>query len=90
MPQGDHLTDRDIVLLVDGELQPARQRDARQHLDACWSCRTRMVELEGTITEFVHGYRGSLDAQLPPMAGPRALLRAQMQNRAPVGVLQAL
>lgn len=80
MRQGDHLTDRDIVLLLDGELQPARQREEREHLDACWSCRTRMAELEGTITEFVHAYRGNLDAQLPPAAGPRALLRAQLGN----------
>jgi hypothetical protein len=79
---GDHLTDRDIVLLVDGELQSARQREVREHLDACWSCRTRRSEIEETITEFVHAYRGSLDAQLPPAAGPRALLRAQLENRA--------
>ena len=82
----DHLTDRDIVLLVDGELRPARQREAREHLAACWSCRTRMAEIEGTITDFVHAYRGSLDAQLPPVAGPRALLRAQMENRAPAKI----
>jgi hypothetical protein len=80
MMHGDHLTDRDIVLLVDGELQPVRQREAREHLDACCSCRTRMAEIQGTITEFVHAYRGSLDAQLPPAAGPRALLRAQLEN----------
>jgi len=82
---GDHLNDRDIVLLVDGELQPARQREVREHLDACWSCRTRKAEIEGTITEFVHAYRGSLDAQLPPAAGPRALLRAKLENHAASG-----
>ena len=82
MPQSDHLTDRDIVLLVDGELG-AGERGAREHLDACWSCRTRMAEIEGTIADFVHAYHGSLDSQLPPAAGPRALLRAQLENCAP-------
>jgi hypothetical protein len=80
MVHGDHLTERDIVLLLDGELQPAQQRDVREHLDACWSCRARVAEFKGTITEFIHAYRGSLDAQLPPAAGPRALLRAQLEN----------
>jgi hypothetical protein len=83
MLNGDHLTDRDIVLLVDGEHQAARQREAREHLDACWSCRTRMAEIEGTIAEFVHAYHDSLDSQLPPAAGPRALFRAQLENCAP-------
>ena len=83
MLQSDHLADRDMVLLADGELQSARQREAREHLDACWSCRARMAEIQGTISEFVHAYHGSLDAQLPPVAGPRALLRAQLENCAP-------
>jgi hypothetical protein len=80
MRQSDHLTDRDMVLLADGELEPARQREAREHLDACWSCRARMAEIQGTISEFVHLYHDSLDRQLPPVAGPRALLGAQLQK----------
>jgi hypothetical protein len=81
MPGSNHLTDRDIILLVDGELPPAEQRDARKHLQSCWSCRSRLAEIEGTIADFVHAYHGSLDAQLPPAAGPRALLRAQLEKR---------
>src|ERR1039458_7165892 len=80
MLQSDHLTDRDMVLLADGELQSARQREAREHLDACWSCRARMAEIQGTISEFVHAYHDNLDAQLTPVAGPRALLRAQLER----------
>jgi hypothetical protein len=79
--RSDHLTDHDIVLLVDGELRSG-ERSAREHLDACWSCRSRMAEIEGTITDFVRSYHESLDAQLPPAAGPRALLRAQLENQA--------
>lgn len=76
-----HLTDRQILLLADGELQSSDQHAARHHLDACWSCRARMAEMEGTIANFVHAYRGSLDEQLAPIAGPRALLRAQIQTQ---------
>jgi hypothetical protein len=81
MAHGDHLTDPDIVLLIDGELQPAQQRDVREHLDTCPSCRERVAEFEGAITEFIHAYRGSPDT--PPIAGPRALLRARLENCAP-------
>lgn len=80
MGRSDHLTDREILLLVDGELTARRQREVRGHVDACWSCRARVTELEGTIAAFAHEYRESLDAQLPPVAGPRALLRAQLEN----------
>jgi hypothetical protein len=41
-----------------------------------------MAEIEGTVADFVHYYRDSLDAQLTPPAGPRALLRAQLENHA--------
>jgi hypothetical protein len=81
VPQSDHLTDRDIILLVDGELRSG-ERSAREHLDACWSCRSRMAEIQGTITDFVRTYHDSLDSRLPPVAGPRALLRAQLENHA--------
>ena len=80
MGRSEHLTDREILLLVDGELDAPRQRSARKHLDACWSCRARVPEIEGTIADFAHAYHQSLDAQVPPVAGPRALLRAQLES----------
>jgi hypothetical protein len=81
MPRHDHLTDRDIILLADGELR-AGETQAREHLEACWSCRSRMAEIQGTIADFVRSYHDDLNAQLTPAAGPRALLRAQLENRA--------
>jgi hypothetical protein len=87
MPRHDHLTDRDMILLADGELRPGAmscftETEAREHLEACWSCRSRMAEIQGTISDFVRSYHNDLDAQLPPAAGPRALLRAQLENHA--------
>jgi hypothetical protein len=79
--RSDHLTDHDLILLVDGEVRSG-ERSSREHLDACRSCRSRMAEIEGTITDFVRSYHDSLDAQLAPVAGPRALLRAQLENHA--------
>lgn len=84
MAGNDHLTDRDVVLLVDGELASGLQYKAREHVAACWSCRARVAEIEGTIAEFVHAYHDSLDSRLPPAEGPRALLRAQIENQSSV------
>jgi len=86
MPHDDHLTDRDMILLADGELRAAAtsgftEGEAREHLAACWSCRSRMAEIQETIADFVRCYHDELNAQLPPVAGPRALLRAQLEGR---------
>jgi hypothetical protein len=73
-----HLSDEELLLLSDGELRPRRARRIQRHLACCWECRTRAAEFEHAIAEFVHAHRAGFDAQLPPAAGPRALLRARL------------
>jgi hypothetical protein len=94
LPNDPHLTDRDLILAVDGELAPRRAAEVRAHLETCWPCRVREAELQSTIADYVRLHRGSLDAQLPPAAGPRALLKAQIDSwtatAAPTGWLRAL
>ena len=75
---GFHLTDQDLLLAADGELPTRRAAQVGAHLAACWDCRARMGEIEGTIADFARVHRQTLDPQLPPTAGPRALLRAQL------------
>ena len=41
----------------------------------------RMAEIEDTIADFARAHRQTLDPQLPPIAGPRALLRAQLAEQ---------
>jgi hypothetical protein len=77
-----HVSDRDLLLAADGELSAGRAAEVRSHLEACWTCRARMKDLEASITDFVHAHHSDLDAQLPPAAGPRALLRARMAELA--------
>jgi anti-sigma factor RsiW len=77
-----HLSDQDILLLVDGEVSPRRAKQARAHLTVCWSCRARLEELEGTIADFVSLHRHTLDPQLPAAAGSRALLKARLAEAA--------
>jgi hypothetical protein len=83
MPSGDfHISDQELVLAADGELQPRRTARVRAHLAACWHCRARMTELEGTIEDFARAYRQTLDPKLPPIDAPRARLRAQLAELA--------
>src|ERR1700723_2903311 len=83
-----HLSDQELLLAADGELATRRAAQVRAHLAACWDCRARMAEMQGTIADFARAHRQNLDPQLPPIDGPRALLRAQLAQLAskhPVG-----
>ncbi len=73
-----HLSDQDLVLAADGELNPRQDARARAHLSACWQCRTRQRAMDGAIADFVQLRSQTLDPQLPPAAGPRALLKARL------------
>ena len=77
-----HLSDQELLLAADGELPVRRATQVHAHLAACWSCRARMAEIEATIADFARAHRQTLDPQLPPIAGPRALLRAQLAELA--------
>ena len=73
-----HLSGEDLMLAADGELTARRRLEVAAHLETCWSCRERMQSLENTITDFVRARNAELAGQLPPEAGPRALLRARL------------
>lgn len=73
-----HLSDQELLLDIDGELSLRREKAVRRHLHGCWSCRTRQQELEGAIVDFVRFHRRELDCKIPPVAGPRALLKARI------------
>lgn len=77
-----HLPDHDLLRAADGELPSSRARQIRAHLDSCWVCRTRLAEIETAIADFVHVHRRTLDPQLPPAAGPRALLKLRLAEAA--------
>ncbi len=77
-PPDDHVSDQELVLAADGELNPRRDAQVRAHLAACWQCRTRLRGLEGAIAGFVQLHSATLDPQVPPAAGARAMLKAQL------------
>ena len=70
-----HLTQQQLILLLDSEWEPGRR-----HLDTCAICRARLEELENTFSAFVTLHQDTLDAQLPPAAGPRSKLLSGIKS----------
>jgi hypothetical protein len=77
-----HLSDQHLLLAADGELTPRRAGQVHAHLAACWDCRARMAEIEQTIADFARAHHHAHDRQIPPIDGPRALLRARLAQEA--------
>jgi hypothetical protein len=74
--QQAHLSDRELIMALDGELASRDAHRVDTHLQACWTCRSRTTELERAIADFVHLRRH--DQQLPSAEGPRAMLKARL------------
>jgi hypothetical protein len=77
-----HPTETQLLFLLDGELPPAEKLEISRHLESCWTCRERLRATESTILDFVRARNEVLDAALPSVAGPRALLRARLEQEA--------
>jgi hypothetical protein len=69
----NHLTQRELILLLDSESQAGRE-----HVHTCAFCRSRLVELEGTLFDFAELHHDSLKPLLPPIAASRAQLRSKL------------
>ncbi len=80
----DHLSDRHLLLNLEGELPAHERKLARSHLEGCWKCRARSRELDNAITDFVNVQQHELLAEAPPSDGPRALLKARLSQLPPV------
>ncbi len=77
-----HLPDEALMLFADGEIRGKEERDIREHLAACWSCRLRMHELDDAIAEVARMHRQAAQPSIPPADGPRALLKARLRELA--------
>jgi hypothetical protein len=80
-----HLSDDDLLLVVDGELSRGRAKRARAHLADCSVCRSRAAELEGVIADFVSLQRRAIDPQTLAATGPRATLKSRLAETAAEG-----
>jgi hypothetical protein len=73
-----HLSDRELVMAMDGELAKHEIKRVESHLESCWTCRSRKQDLERAIAAFVHLHRSRPERKLPPSTGPRAMLKARL------------
>ena len=74
-----HLSDEDVLRFADGELPPKRVAEVREHFDACWECRTRLMDFQNTIADFIRFQHASFDQSIPPIAGRLAQLRLKLR-----------
>jgi hypothetical protein len=75
--KGPHISDEDLMMAIDGELPDDAAAEVGAHLEDCWACRSRRREIESAIAVFMKVQERNL-SELPPAAGPRALLKARM------------
>ena len=61
-----HLTDKQLLLYADGELAAKESTRCRAHLEACWTCRARLDDLQDTIKEIVNFRNHVLLPMVPP------------------------
>lgn len=73
-----HISDQRLLLDMEGELSPSEAKLVGAHLSGCWTCRARRRELESAVAEFVRLHKTEGEPELPPAAGPRALLKARL------------
>jgi anti-sigma factor RsiW len=74
-----HISDDELLAVLDGE---APGRDAgriQAHLVACWQCRSRRAKLESTIAGFILVHQAP-DAGVPPIDAARENLRARLRE----------
>ena len=73
-----HLSNQQLLLSMEGEISAREEKLVRAHLNGCWACRARFKELDDTIAGVVRAYQSEFEGKLPPIAVPRALLKAQL------------
>jgi len=71
-----HLEDEVLLKLLDGELPQPDTSAHRLHIEACWTCRTRLEELENAIGEYVR-YRDAIRPLVPEPPAPWSDLRSR-------------
>jgi hypothetical protein len=85
-----HLSDEELLLAADGEVSERRQKKVRRHLQACWTCRKRMADVERTIGEVLDCYQSLTEAEVPPRDGSEGRLRARLARESLEGGGQRL
>jgi hypothetical protein len=74
----DHLTEEALLLWLDGELSVKHAASVGQHVQACWSCRSRCQAIEQRIADLVDYHNIIVAPYLPPPADSRSVFLARL------------
>jgi anti-sigma factor RsiW len=74
-----HLTDEQLLMHADGELTGRDGDTVREHLDACWSCRARLGDLQATINTVARFRNEVLLPAAPPSLEPWPGLKPRLE-----------
>ena len=77
-----HLSDTDLAQIADGEVSARGEVKAHEHLASCSACRERLAAMERAGRNFAELLREDFDGRITEAAGPRALLRARLEEAA--------
>jgi len=77
-----HVADEELLLHASGEMRAGSSSQIRAHLEFCAQCRARWLELESALSEVGEAHRTAWEAELPPGAGARALLKIRLAELA--------
>jgi hypothetical protein len=86
--QVDHLRDDQLLLHASGELHESSAELLSAHFASCLQCKARLQELENALDKVTRAHRIALSTDLPSVAGPRALLKAQLARLSDNKLLQ--
>jgi hypothetical protein len=65
-----HLEDGQLLRYLDGELTRRKARHVREHLEACWQCRTELEGLQAAVADCVRYRKNVLGTCLAPPPEP--------------------
>jgi hypothetical protein len=75
--RSSHISDNDLLLLVDRELSARKTASLRAHLAVCLECEGRLSQIRGNLAEISTTYHDARP-EVSDAPGSRALLRARL------------
>jgi hypothetical protein len=89
-----HLSDELLLLFADGELASCDAAQVRLHLEACWTCRARVAQINESIQQVVAYSNYLVQEKFPPSALERnhflAKLRGLAEKDTPRSILERI
>lgn len=73
-----HLTDKELIRFIDGEMPGGTAHRIRQHLVTCADCHSRKEQLERAASEFADIHRAIIASRVPSASESRTMLKAKL------------